>query len=67
MTHNGGGEEGGGDKKGLFTLFALILGYCWCSVVTYIVFSNNFSNFEKKIYNLFFFKSKSKDTKTPTQ
>ena len=44
---------------GLLTLFVLILGHCWYSVVTSIRFSRNNSNFEnnpKKQKNLKMFK-----------
>ena len=35
-------------SKELFTLFVLILGHFWCSVVTSVTLSSNISNFEKK-------------------
>ena len=38
-------------KKKLFTLFVLILGLVWCSVVTSIKFSRNLSNFENNPKN----------------
>ena len=34
-------------KKGLFMLFSLILGHCWCSVVTSVTLSSTLSNIEK--------------------
>ena len=34
-------------KIGLFTLFLLVLGHFSCSVVTSVMYSSNFSNFEK--------------------
>ena len=48
-----------GAKKGLSTLFVLILGHFWCSVVTSVMFSSNHSNIEKKLKNLI------KSRKTP--
>ena len=33
-------------KKEFFTLFVLILGLFWCSVITSIMFSSNLNNFE---------------------
>ena len=33
-------------KKELLTLFVLMLGHFWCSVVTSVMFSSNLSNFE---------------------
>ena len=35
-------------SKELFTLFVLILGHFWCSVVTSVTLSSNISNFERK-------------------
>ena len=48
-------------KKGLFMLFLPNLGHFWCSVVTSVTFSSNFSNFEKSKKN----PQKSKSFKKP--
>ena len=36
-------------KKELFTLFVIILGHFWCSVVTSVVFTSTLSNLVTKI------------------
>ena len=38
-------------KKELLTLFVLMLGHFWCSVVTFVTLSSNSSNFEKNSKN----------------
>ena len=35
-------------KREPLTMFMLILGHFWCSVVTYVMFSSNLSQFKKK-------------------
>ena len=44
--------EGFGLWPRLFTLFVIILGNFWCSVVTSVIFSSNISNFKNKTENL---------------
>ena len=39
-------------KKEFFTLFVLILGLFWCSVITSVMFSSNLNTFEKNPKNL---------------
>ena len=46
-----------GQKKGLFMLLVLILGHFWCSVVTSVTFTKNFSKFKN---NSFFLKKNKK-------
>ena len=38
-------------RKELLTLFVLVLGHVWCSVVTSVTFSSNVSNFEQNPKN----------------
>ena len=40
-----------GQKKKLLTLFVIILGNFWCSVITSVMFSSYLSNFEKNLKN----------------